>query len=200
MLKEGQMRNLKDQTGSVFIVVLLLAVILVAVGFAVYTSIHAKKTSPVANDATPTPATSVTSTPTVARPTSEFDVPELTFKMTLPAGLNGLTYSVETSLPSTAPNGSSYRVSTARFSTQYLQQAGCSTSAGPVGIGSISRYPFDPHQVQTTNLGTIKQVGNYYLEFSSSQAYCSTTYAAVNANQSSMMQLLSQAFSAASPL
>jgi hypothetical protein len=119
--------------------------------------------------------------------------------MTLPAGLDGLTYTVDVYPPSKAPDGSTYTVSVARFTTQYLQQNGCYTPAGPIGIGWIARYPFDPRQVQLSDIGSIRKVGNFYLEESGSQSTCGKP-GAVNANQASMVQLLFQAFETASPL
>jgi hypothetical protein len=196
--------SLRDAHGAVLIIELVvLAAVLAVAGFAEYQYTSHKKAANqavkpnphMAAKSSPSPSAS---TPPTQKPANEFDVPELGFKMTLPAGLNDLKYIAELNQTEWIGN-SPLTVSTARFTTQYLGQAACSTDGHAIGIGHISKYNSDPRSLHLTDIGTVKSVGDFYLEESGSQAACGDS-ASVNAKQLQMMQLLSQAFDTASPL
>jgi hypothetical protein len=196
------MTGFKNQQGVTFVpVVILAAVVLGVIGGAIYVSMHSKNAASVSS---PTPSLSASSTPTTSpsaaatKLSNEFDVSELGFKMTLPTGLSGLTYSVQMNQTGNY-NGQSYTASTARFSTTSLVNADpshCGTTDSPVG--AISYYPsFNPSVLSDSP--KIKKLDAGYLAFTGPQGECSTN-ASADSIQSANWPLLSQAFETASPL
>jgi hypothetical protein len=185
----------KDQRGVALVLgLVLVAIVLAAAGFGIYSVAHNKKPIATAPTPTPTKSASLSPTPAPTKPSNEFDVPELGIKMTLPPGLIGLTYAIDPNHTGSA--NVTYHFDTARFTTAYLQQHGCTTP----GIGAISRYSEDPKKLGvTSSVGTIRQVGDFYLDFNAAQATCGDD-ATVNGSQTTTMQLLSQAFNSATPL
>jgi hypothetical protein len=201
------MKVLKSQSGSMLIPEIILGVlVLAAVGFAIYSAIHSKNKAQASKN-TPmvsaSPSPSVSASPAMSaspKPSNEFEVSQLGIKMTLPTGLTGLVYSIQSNQTGQY-NGQSYTVSIARFSTTALEQddpANCSDSSGPVG--TISDFgSFNPTGTRSEYQAKIEKLGNSYYEFGAPEGECSTSSAA-NKIQSAMWPLLSQAFSSASPL
>lgn len=136
-------------------------------------------------------------TPSATKSPSEFDVPELGIKITLPVGLAGLTYTASLDQQGTDGNGS-YKYSATRFSTKALAAADsqCASDA----LGAFNLLSFDPiGKLMDVSADNTKQIGQDYLVYAGPQAACSTT-AAVNNMQSSLIPLMKQAFESASPL
>ena len=161
-----------------------MAVVLAVAGLGIYQAVHNAKVVLVAAKASPTPSAS-------PRPSNEFDVPPLEFKITLSSGLSGLTYTVD---PPNNPH-SGYTVDTARFTTTYLQDNGCKAGI----IGGITMWTKDPRTVGVAGLGLVERVGNLYLVWDGS-TYACTGSATVTANMLQMTKLLGQAFATAKPL
>jgi hypothetical protein len=151
--------QLEDDTGNALVFeIVLAAVVLLAVGTAAYVAMSHKKSIADVSSASPSPSWSAASTPTPApstKPANEFDVVQLGFKMTLPSGLAGLTYSVE------PPNNTNpgYTVDTVEFSTSSLQAQGCKAGVS----GGITKWTKDPRTVGVAGLGQVEQVGSFYL-------------------------------------
>src|SRR5437016_124021 len=119
---------LKNEQGAILIIELVaLAAVLAAAGFAAYQYASRKNAANQPTKPKPHVVAKASPSPSVTKPTNEFDVPELGFKMTLPSGLDGLSYMVET-LPNADKSPSN--VKGASFNTQYLQQVGCSGGLG----------------------------------------------------------------------
>src|SRR6266536_2394026 len=112
------MKHLNRQDGiAQLLVVALVAVILVAVGLAVWQSQKAKNNQ-VAVSPTPTATVQASTAPSPTTPATanEIKVTELGFKMTLPAGLTDIKYVAQTNLPGSAQHPATY--STSSFSTR----------------------------------------------------------------------------------
>ncbi len=199
------MNHLRDERGVAPILELVLvALVLALAGVAVYSATHHKTTATVATTASASPTKTASSSPSpspTASPSNELDVPQLHFKMSLPAGLSGITYSIDPNTTGTA-NNTTYTVYTARFTTQYLQANQCYANASPtgqIGIGAISMYLVDP---ETLGIGEIvggRKVGNVYLSYQTPQSECGSN-PVVNDNQIEMIKLMGQAFDTATPL
>jgi hypothetical protein len=185
------MKYLKRQEGVVLpLAILLVAVVAVVVGVAVWHSQKAK-TNHATSSPTPTSVAQASSTPTATpSPANEIKVTELGFKMTLPAGLTGLKY-----VPHT--NGNTQQPATyssASFSTTSLEESDARCTAGDASIGSIVRYSENP-----TTFGSVTKVGNFYLVFTTPQQSCSDK-AAAEQLQTSQTSLLRQALATATAL
>jgi hypothetical protein len=170
------MKYLKRQDGIAQVLVVgLVAIVLVAIGLAVWQSQKAK-TKADTTTSSPTPTPSVSASPAA----NEFDVSQLGFKMALPIGLTGLVDSVQMNVPGNY-GGNTYTVSSASFSTTALEQAApttdCSASSGP--IGTIALYSFNPvGKIGGISSASVKQLGGNYLVISGSGAQCSSNAAA----------------------
>jgi hypothetical protein len=196
------MKYLKRHDGIAQVLVVgLVAIVLVAIGLAVLRSQQAKTTKVDKTTSSPTPTAVAQGSPSPAAtstPANEFNVTELGIKMTLPAGLAGLTYVVQTNQSGSFSDGTPYTLSTSRFTTTSLQQLGsqCTTANGP--IGTIVRYSADPRN-RVVGVAEFKQVGSIYLGFETPQQSCSNSSAAGKL-ETSQTTLLRQAFDSTSAL
>lgn len=197
------MKYVKRQEGMILpLVVGLVALILVVVGLAVWQSQQAKKTADSTNTTpSPTSAAQGSRTPApTATPTQSnvLTVTELGFKMTLPVGLTGLNYVAQTNLSGSFSDGSSYTLSTSRYSTTSLERLDSQCTAANDAIGTIVRYSEDP-QNRVSGVAELRKVGNIYLGLETPQQPCSSSTAAGQL-ETSQIQLLRQAFDSATAL
>ncbi|HSX02156.1 MAG TPA: hypothetical protein VLI05_02455 [Candidatus Saccharimonadia bacterium] len=196
---------MKDQVGTIPVVELFIIVVAIAaVSFAVYASLRARGTFTLAPMMSPSASPLGNASPLPAA--SEFDVPELGFKLAPPSGLPDLVYSTDLNRTGSLGDGTSYSVSTVKLSSQSLQQAGgsgssCSSEKMPLGL--ISRYSFDPTG-KIMDVAKVKKVGSFYLAYAGPQSTCTAANAAnateVNDLQSAQVQLMQQAFATAAAL
>jgi predicted ribosomally synthesized peptide with SipW-like signal peptide len=184
---------MKKSTKIMFGVVL---VCLLAGGGA-YAYLHSKKDTKLNSTTAETrttvqqPATNATTTPEqTVKPANQFDIPELGIRMTLPVGLSGLKYEIDTALVQ--------GVSFAKFTTARLQDregtsSKCTSQDAPLGtIWFSSESPID----SKASVNAYKQLDTKYLLYQSSQSGCSSD-SGTTALQMSQSQLLKEAISTA---
>ena len=177
----------KNERGSALIIELVvLVVVVVAAMYAYYN--YEKNKSDVGSGAKPIPHAA-------SKPSDEFDVPELGFKMVLPTGLRGLTDSFQLNQAGSTSSGSPDAISTALFSTTTLgsdDPANCSASSSP--LGAISVLSFNP--VGTTDYASSSNtihLGSRWLVYQSPQEPCSANDS-VSKLETSLLPLIRQAF------
>lgn len=155
----------------------------------------------------PSPSASASATPVAAstKPGNEFDVTDLGFKLTLPAGLTGLTDIVQQNQTGPGIGLDNYNYSVVYLSNDTLtadDPTNCSTGNGPntAGLGEIDKYNQDPVGVdQLASPSNTIQVGSFWLSYHAPQSSCSQN-AAANSYQTSLIPLVEQAFETASQL
>jgi len=197
------MKYLKRQEGMAApLLIALVVLVAVVVGVAVWQSQHTKtKQYQTTVSSTPTAVAQTSSSPAptaTPAPANEIKVTELGFQMTLPTGLVGLKYVVQTNLPGSYSDGTPYTLSTSRFSTASLQQLDPQCTPANDAIGTIVRYSSDP-QNRVTGVAEFKKVGNFYLGFETPQQPCSSSSAAGQL-ETSQINLLRQAFESSTAL
>jgi hypothetical protein len=90
------MQKLKNQNGFTAFDIIIVIVALVAIGAAGYFAYQARRNTN--NDysvVVPKKTATTTATSATTKPSSEFDIKEWSVKMTLPTGLSGLSYSLD---------------------------------------------------------------------------------------------------------
>jgi hypothetical protein len=181
----------------------LVAGALTVAGIGIYHTAHLAKAPVPASDARLTaqtrlaaPKSSVPATAVVASPVTALNIPALGFKMVIPSGLSGITYSLQLNQPGNV-DGEEYMGSTVSFSTTSLAAtAECTAENGP--IGDFEEFPFNPVG-KVTGIAAAKRVGTNYLAFIHPEATCSSE-PSVASLETSLIPLLQQAFGTVKPI
>lgn len=186
------MKHTSSERGVVLpaLIAVIVVVLIAVAGLAAYNLSKSHHKNVQAVETSPSPST--TPSPTASStPANEFAVSQLGFEMTLPTGLAGLTYAVQTNYPATGD-------STASFTTTSLEQAvsgnSCDAADGP--IGRIMRSSENPSS--GTNVDVVK-LATFYLSFTTPQQPCASASAGGQL-ETSQIQLLRQAFDTSTAL
>lgn len=182
-MKRQKMKHLKDPRGVALILELVLAtVILAVVGFAVYSTLHAKKAS---ISSTPSRSTSPAPSPSPAARQDYLSISQWGVRAPY-SGTDKFTYSI-----TTEKWGGVATVVSVRLAGQY---PGCATyGAGQIkrmlgttiasqAMATDSQLTVAQYAQQNPRLG-LKQIGDYYYMFMHDQAVCDGGGSATSQNE-----------------
>ncbi len=151
------------------------ALVCLLFGGGMYAYLHSKKNTRLNNTATQTqtttqqPSNNSTEPPAqTAKPTNQFDIPELGIRMTLPEGLEDLVYTIKKS----DFDGHLY----ANFGTKSMSDQDTTDTKCTYAVGTIHRWDKDI----SSEVVTSKKIGSYYYSFNTSQGACSSKQAVLD--------------------
>lgn len=181
----------KLRTALLWLLLLVVIIALGVLGYLFFYQNNAKRDNSTATTTAPpasqSPQQSTNSTTPPVASTQTFKIPELGAQMTLPDGLEGLRYNIDTSVQG---------LTLANFTTSTLVASSSSCTEG--AIGSIALYyQTDPKAIHA-NVTDSRQVGKYYYAYIHPQSGCST--GSTSNLQAQQADQLHQAFATLVPM
>jgi Tfp pilus assembly protein PilV len=182
------MQKLKNQNGFSVIEATLAVLLLAAIGVAGYFAYQAQHNNSNNQPLATTKTTITSKATTTTKPANEFDITPWEVKMTLPAGLSGLSYTLDTP-------GTTATFISAQLKGQPSSCTGQSTTTGELGtITSSTAAPTSDFPGVPIPADLERKVGSTYYRLTLPNGSSCQSSSSLTTTETNQTQLLQQAF------